>query len=596
MIIQMKRIAGLLTLAAVGLLTTAASLAIAQGPPPELVLGTRSFTPANYHADPQNWAIVVDNRGILYFGNHTGVLEFDGTRWHLIALPGNVGATAFGKSTDGRILVGGEGEIGWLAPDPSGTMVYVPKSADLPEGFRAARDHVIRILDTPLGQVFLADHWLFVRAPNGSLTSLPAEDHYLQAEWFHNALYVIDSTHGLTRYDHGALKDIPGGGNLRGLTMLDTSAGMVIPSFNDGLVRYNPDAAAPFAILNATEWTPTDSEDVTCGVLLDENLFALGTGKHGVTLIDSGGKVVKRIATAHDNITASIYGIAYDHSGGLWLALDEGLSLVNLNLPRQSNAVPFQAWIRSVVDTQDEHLIFGGTYFSAAGSVQQLLQGNSQILTFPHNQNAFRFDYSGNGLLASGDMQFQTYMQGVDKNWTGWSNRSEREFTQLGAGNWMFKVRSRKANGEISEEGSYEFHISPAWYDTWWFTVFQVFFVLGLLLLPGHTHQHEGFQRALTKLAVIFPFVYIGDWLTDLIGHYYSTDVGFVKIMMSALLAFMLDPMQGLVERQVHKRNEHRRAKVEAKRIAKLAAQQKAQEKAEKKQHDKEQREQERGH
>jgi len=590
----MKRIARLLTAAVAGLLPFAAGFAVAQQAPPELVLGTRTFSPATYHADPQNWAVIADNRGILYFGNHAGVLEFDGTRWHLIALPGNVGATALGKSTDGRILVGGEGEMGWLAPDAAGSMVYVSKSADLPYGFRAARDRVIRILDTPLGQVFLADHWLFVRASNGHLTSLPAEDHYLQAAWYHNALYVVDSTHGLTRYEDGTLKDIPGGGNLRGLTMLVTSAGMVIPSFNDGLIRYNPEAANPFTILNATEWTPTDSEDVTCGVALGADLLALGTGKHGVTLINAEGKVVKRIGTEHDSTTASIYGIAYDHSGGLWLALDEGLSLVDLNLPKQSTAVPFQAWIRSVVDTQDEHPIFGGTYFSTAGGIQQLLQGNPQILTFPHNQNAFRFDYSANGLLATGDMQFQTYMQGVDKGWSSWSTRSEREFTQLGAGSWNFQVRGRKANGEISDVGSYEFHISPAWYDTWWFTVFQVFFVLGLLLLPGHTHQHEGFQRALTKLAVIFPFVYIGDWLTDLIGHYYSTDVGFVKIMMSALLAFMLDPMQGLVEKQLHKRNERRRAKVEAKRAAKLAAQQKAQERAEQKQHDKEQREQER--
>ena len=58
-------------------------------------------------------------------------------------------------------------------------------------------------------------------------------------------------------------------------------------------------------------------------------------------------------------------------------------------------------------------------------------------------------------------MEFQTYMQGVDKDWTAWSTRTEREFTQLGAGKWVFSVRARKAGGEISGEGVYEFIITP---------------------------------------------------------------------------------------------------------------------------------------
>jgi hypothetical protein len=241
--------------------------------------------------------------------------------------------------------------------------------------------------------------------------------------------------------------------------------------------------------------------------------------------------------------------------------LDNGLSLLQLSLPKDSSAVPFNSWVRAVVGTRDERLLFGGTYFAVPGGVQQLTQDAAQILKFPYKYNAFRFDYSADGLQATGDMEFQTYVQGVDTGWTAWSTRSEREFTQLSAGTWVFRVRSRKPGGEISGEGVYEFRITPAWYNTWWFMVFQVIFVIGALLLPGHTHRYKVVQEALTTFAVIVPFIYLGNWLTGFLNHYYSTNVGFIQVLVSATLACVLDPIQNYLKGHVHKRNEKHRAR-----------------------------------
>jgi hypothetical protein len=44
----------------------------------------QNYAPKDYHADSQNWAIVQDRRGIMYFGNSDGVLEYDGVSWRLI--------------------------------------------------------------------------------------------------------------------------------------------------------------------------------------------------------------------------------------------------------------------------------------------------------------------------------------------------------------------------------------------------------------------------------------------------------------------------------------------------------------------------------
>ena len=44
----------------------------------------RNYGPKEYKANSQNWTIVQDNRGIMYFGNSAGILEYDGVNWRLI--------------------------------------------------------------------------------------------------------------------------------------------------------------------------------------------------------------------------------------------------------------------------------------------------------------------------------------------------------------------------------------------------------------------------------------------------------------------------------------------------------------------------------
>jgi len=557
----MTRLAHRLALVAAFVSAGVSTAALSQTSPTSFITGAgvRNFPPAVYHADRQNWAVAEDNRGILYFGNSTGVLEFDGARWRRILLPGGRGAFALGKAADGRILVGGNGEVGWLAPDSSGSMAYVSKAADLPDAFRSAGDPVVHILDSPIGQVYLSDHWLFVRPATGALTILRSADHFLQATWFNDALYVLDSGRGLLRLDDGVLHDVAGGAHMRGLTMVVTGAGLLIPSYNDGLVLYSPGAPNAWTQQHVTGWNAEDNDDVTSAVALDPNLVALGTAKHGVALMDLEHGGLVRLGTAEGLADLHVYSVAYDHRGGLWLALDNGLSLVSLTLPRDSSAAPFNAWVRGVYGTNDERLLFGGAYFAVPGGVQQLAQAAAQELQFPYNYNAFRFEYSANGIQATSDMEFQTYVQGVDKDWSAWSSRTEREFTQLKPGKWVFRVRARKAGGAVSGEGVYELSITPAWYNTWWFLVFQVLFVLGALLLPGHAHHYKVLQEALTTFAVIVPFIYLGNWLGDFINHYYSTNIAFIQVLTSALLAFVLDPVQNYLKMHVQRRNERRR-------------------------------------
>src|SRR4026207_309495 len=100
-----------------GSVLRAAPPAAGGGRPP-----THNYTRRDFGAEVQQWDVIQDARGIMYFANNAGVLEFDGRNWRLIELPSRPGVrgVAIDGSGTGRIYVGAGGDFGYLAPDTAG--------------------------------------------------------------------------------------------------------------------------------------------------------------------------------------------------------------------------------------------------------------------------------------------------------------------------------------------------------------------------------------------------------------------------------------------------------------------------------------------
>mgnify|MGYP007066022387 FL=1 len=46
----------------------------------------RTFTPDDYVAGTQNWALLQQRNGWIYAANNYGMLEYDGSRWKLYGI------------------------------------------------------------------------------------------------------------------------------------------------------------------------------------------------------------------------------------------------------------------------------------------------------------------------------------------------------------------------------------------------------------------------------------------------------------------------------------------------------------------------------
>ncbi|QXD15865.1 histidine kinase [Rhodocaloribacter litoris] len=280
---------------------------------------TVHFSPDEYGAYHQNWAVVQDGRGIVYVGNNDGVLEYDGVRWRLIRTGSVVRSLAVG--VDGRIYAGLKGDFGYLAPDSLGVPGFVSL---LPEVDPAARDFkdVWGTHATPDGIYFQTNAYLF-RWDGVQLRRWSTSTSFHTSFSVRGRLFVREAGVGLEEVAGDALRPVPDGERfkeVRVYAMLPYEADRILVATREaGLFLYDGQAFRPFA----TEADPfLEKYSVYHGAALPGGRFALATLGGGVLVIDRGGRLVSVLAPPHelpDNVVNFVYA---DAEGGLWAALN----------------------------------------------------------------------------------------------------------------------------------------------------------------------------------------------------------------------------------------------------------------------------------
>lgn len=115
--------------------------------------------------------------------------------------------------------------------------------------------------------------------------------------------------------------------------------------------------------------------------------------------------------------------------------------------------------------------------------------------SFSNEINAFRFSYSAPNFPLVDNLNYATKLEGFDKDWSSWTTKTEKEYTNLSAGDYRFSVRVKTDQQHVSQIASYTFSIKPPWYASLQAILLYVF--LGLLLLgslifiPRRKYQKE---------------------------------------------------------------------------------------------------------
>jgi ligand-binding sensor domain-containing protein len=128
----------------------------------------------------------------------------------------------------------------------------------------------------------------------------------------------------------------------------------------------------------------------------------------------------------------------------------------------------------------------------------ELYDNNSEL---QYNQNTIRFDFAMIDFVSPSAVEYFYKLEGFDKDWVSNGKQRSIRYSGLQQGDYIFKVKAKKSNGEWSEQiAEWEFEIKPPFWKTWWFRLICILCISYLLFYFARDRisklkQREKFKR-----------------------------------------------------------------------------------------------------
>ncbi|HJY11227.1 MAG TPA: hypothetical protein VJ304_00485, partial [Flavobacterium sp.] len=291
-----------------------------------------NYNPKTYKAASENCDLIQDSKGMMFFANHFGIMQFHGVRWSIVTQPENrsmVRSLAIDKKD--KIYVGAQGDFGYTVQLPNGQYKYTSLVKLLPVSARNFGD-VLHTVIRNNEVIFFSNEAIFIYKKNKiKVIQSPTKfDDFFDTN---KAIYVSDNVKGLLKLEKDALVTIPNSAQFIGMKirkMFETKDGLVILTQKNGLFTYKNKELKPFL-------TKVDAllkqNQISTAILLSDGYFGIGTRQSGLIVLDSVGNLIQHINKQTGLQNDYVTNLKVDVDGNLWLTLKEGISFIQISSP-----------------------------------------------------------------------------------------------------------------------------------------------------------------------------------------------------------------------------------------------------------------------
>ncbi len=170
--------------------------------------------------------------------------------------------------------------------------------------------------------------------------------------------------------------------------------------------------------------------------------------------------------TIPENEILNVSKLFPEADGTIWIASQEGIFRVK-DRRAENETVP-EVLIRSVYAGTDSLLFYG--------------HGPIEAPVLRYRENDITFHYLAPTLNAQNGALYQSKLEGFEEEWSGWSSKQERTFTNLPEGKYQFVVRSALGGPPFAEK-IYSFEVLPPWWRSWW--AYFLYTIGGITIVYG---------------------------------------------------------------------------------------------------------------
>lgn len=303
------------------------------------------------------------------------------------------------------------------------------------------------------------------------------------------------------------------------IIFIDSDDDIWIGTENSGLNKFDRDKEK-FYHYKHNPKSPSSISGNDVSVIYEDSsgILWIGTNGDGLNKFNKKTGVFRRY-TEKDGLPNNIInGILQDKNKNLWISTNNGLSKFNplaetfrnydVRDGFQSNEFNSQAYLK----LKSGELVFGGingfnifdpdeiknnsfippvviSDFQIFNKHVQISEKDSVLkrsitvedeIVLSYRDSVFSFEFVSLDYNIPGKNQYAYKMEGFDKEWVYSENRRFVTYTNLDAGDYLFRVKGSNNDGIWNEEGAkIKIKITPPFWKTWWFRALGVFSVTG---------------------------------------------------------------------------------------------------------------------
>ena len=197
----------------------------------------------------------------------------------------------------------------------------------------------------------------------------------------------------------------------------------------------------------------------------------------GILKFDPDSKKFRNFNTAdglHDNEFSRSVSFTNDQ-GEMFFGGKNGLTYFHPENIQENNYMP------PIVLTDFQ--IFNKSIEPGKNSPLKSQVSEARNITLSHDQSIFSLEFAALEFRQAQSIKYAYKMENVDPNWV-FTDASRRfvTYTQLGAGEYVFRVKAANKDGIWNEPGtSVKITILPPWWRTWWaYTIYTLLFATAL--------------------------------------------------------------------------------------------------------------------
>ncbi len=288
-----------------------------------------NYLKSEYKGGIKNWQITQGECGNIWLANDAGIVEYDGKEWGITPVTNktSVRSVLYDNETD-RLFFGAINELGYLDFSDNSAIHYVSLLDSLGNNI----NDIWRIHKLDNALYFRENNRIF-RYKNAEVKEYNFNTKVTVSEVIDGQLYIFVNSIGPLRLnDRGEFEKVPGTESLSNVAICSiikhengnyiefVSATNGLYSYKDGILTH----------LDSPILNDLDNSIIYCARTNGKHT-AYGTINNGVYIYEQTSQDLIHLNMSSGLQNNTILDVFFDKQGNLWLGLDKGIDMVQLN-------------------------------------------------------------------------------------------------------------------------------------------------------------------------------------------------------------------------------------------------------------------------